>query len=181
MLHGNGGQACDREYAVPFFSADDSVFILEYPGFGARKGVPSKESLNRAAKEAYLSLRNAYPHVPICVVAESLGNGPAASLAQASPSPDKFVLIVPFEKFSAVAKDHYPSFVVHMLLSDDWDNLEAFKNYKGPVDIFGAANDWVIPVKHAQALAAGIPSAKFTLIEGGHEWSHGGQVRIQNP
>jgi hypothetical protein len=37
MLHGNGGQAADRIYAIPSFSSEDSVFILEYLRGGARR------------------------------------------------------------------------------------------------------------------------------------------------
>src|SRR5512133_2108425 len=36
MLHGNAGQASDRSYALPSFSPEDSVYILEYPGYGNR-------------------------------------------------------------------------------------------------------------------------------------------------
>jgi len=50
LLHGNAGQASDRAYAIPSFSTEDSVYILEYPGYGNRKGKPSKESFKRAAK-----------------------------------------------------------------------------------------------------------------------------------
>ncbi|MFA5265516.1 MAG: hypothetical protein WC378_16985, partial [Opitutaceae bacterium] len=78
MLHGNGGQASDRAYAFQSFSLEDSVFILEYPGYGGREGVLSKETFNRAAKEAYLLLRKEYPKIPVCVVGESLGSGPAS-------------------------------------------------------------------------------------------------------
>jgi uncharacterized protein len=182
MIHGNAGQASDRAYALPCFSPDDSVFILEYPGYGPRKGVPSKKTFNQAAREAYLLLRKTYPKVPVCVVAESIGNGPACTLAVLTPPPDKFVLIVPFEKLSLVARDHFPAFLVSLLLRDDWDNVEALSHYKGPVDIFGMDADTVIPVVHAKALAARIPSAKFTLIPGGHnEWSESGRVSIRNP
>jgi pimeloyl-ACP methyl ester carboxylesterase len=182
MIHGNGGQAFDRVYALPCFSPDDSVFVLEYPGYGMRQGVPSKKAFNQAAKEAYLLLRNTYPKIPVCVVAESIGNGPACTLAALIPPPDKFVLIVPFEKLSLVARDHFPAFLVSLLLRDDWDNVESLSHYKGPIDIFGAESDTVIPVFHAKALAAAIPSAKFTLIPGGHnEWSESGRVSIRNP
>jgi len=182
MTHGNAGQAFDRAYALPCFSSDDSVFILEYPGYGLRQGVPSKKAFNQAAKEAYLLLRETYPKVPICVVAESIGNGPACTLAALTPPPDKFVLIVPFEKLSLVARDHFPGFLVSLLLRDDWDNVEALSHYKGPIDIFGSEADTTIPVVHAKALAAAIPSAKFTLIPGGHnEWSESGRVSIRNP
>jgi fermentation-respiration switch protein FrsA (DUF1100 family) len=182
MLHGNAGQASDRLYAVPSFSTEDSVCILEYPGYGNREGVPSKEAFNRAAKEAYLFLRETYPHIPVCVAGESIGTGPASSLSSLSQPPDKLVLIVPFDKLSLVAKDHFPSFLVDLMLKDNWDNVEALSNYKGPVDIFGAEADTIIPVGHAKALAAAIPRAKMEIVDGGHnDWSYQGRVRIRNP
>lgn len=182
MIHGNAGQASDRAYAIPSFSEEDSVFILEYPGYGSRAGVPSKGSFNQAAKEAYLLLRERYPGLPLCVAGESIGTGPASSLAILSPPPDKFVLIVPFDRLSLVARDHFPSILVSLFLRDDWDNVGSLSGYKGPVEIYGAQADNVIPVAHARALAAAIPSSKFFLIEGGHnDWSQQGRVRIRNP
>jgi pimeloyl-ACP methyl ester carboxylesterase len=182
MTHGNGGQAADRVYALTSFAPEDSVFILEYPGYGLRSGTPARESINRSAKEAYLLLRKAHPGIPVCVAGESIGSGPACSLATLATPPDKLVLIVPFDKLSLVAKDHFPSLLVGLILADDWDNGGALSQYKGPVDIFGAEADTVIPVGHAKALAAGIPAAKFVLITGGHnDWSHESRVSIRNP
>lgn len=182
MLHGNGGQACDRVYALPHFSDEDSVFILEYPGYGTRKGTPSKRSFNRAARDAYVLLREAYPHLPVCVAAESIGSGPATCLGGLPVKPDKLVLIVPFDKLSAVAEDHFPAFLVRLFLRSNWDNVAALSNYKGPVDIFGAEGDDIIPVKHAKALADAVPGSKLTIITGGHnDWSYGERVKIRNP
>ena len=182
MLHGNGGQASDRIYAIPCFSPSDSVFILEYPGYGTREGIPSAEAFNRAAKEAYLFLRASYPQTPVCVVGESIGTGPATSLASLSPAPDKLVLIVPFDELSRVAEDHFPSYLVRLILKNNWDNVAALSNYKGAVDVFGAENDTVIPVRHAQALAAAVSSSKLLVMKGGHnDWSYPGRVQIKNP
>lgn len=182
MLHGNGGQAADRLYALPSFSSQDSVFILEYPGYGSRQGVPSKKAFDDAAQEAYLFLRETHPDIPVCVVAESIGSGPAASLAHLSHKPDKLVLIVPFDSLSSVAQDHFPAFLVRLILRTNWDNVKALSKFKGPVEIFGAARDTIIPVKHAKALAAGIPGSKLWIIDGGHnEWSFGGRVKIRHP
>jgi len=182
MVHGNGGQASDRTYAIASFSPQDSVYILEYPGYGNRKGKPSQSTFNSAAEEAYLFLRESNPKTPVCVAAESIGSGPASSLAKLNPPPDKLVLIVPFDKLSLVAKDHFPSVVVALLLSDNWDNVEALSTFKGPVEIFAAESDTVIAPRHAQALATAIPSSKFMLIKGGHnEWSAQPEVRIRNP
>ncbi|MEI6807652.1 MAG: alpha/beta hydrolase [bacterium] len=180
MLHGNGGQASGRGYAIPCFSTNDSVYILEYPGYGFRKGMPSRLSFNTAASEAYMTLRSIYGAVPVCEVGESIGTGPASCLATVSPPPDKVVLIVPYEKLSEVAKDRFPGILVRMILKNDWNNIDALSRYKGPVEIFGAKFDDVIPVGHAKALAAGIPSSKFVLIDCGHnEWSDDGHVKIR--
>lgn len=182
MLHGNGGQAADRTYALPCFSVQDSVYILEYPGYGNREGAPSTKIFNQAAEEGYRLLRATFPHIPVCVLGESIGSGPASLLTGLGRPPDKVVLVVPFDKLSLVAKDHFPSLLVGLLLTNDWDNAQALANYKGPVEIFGAAGDDIIPVKHAIALAAAIPGAKFILIDGGHnDWSHQSQVKIRNP
>jgi len=182
MLHGNGGQASDRLYAVPCFSESDSVFILEYPGYGERKGVPSKKSFNKAAKEAYLLLRNTYPGIPVCIAAESIGSGPALSLAGHDKKPEKFVLVVPFDKLSSVAEEHFPTILVWLILRDNWNNVEALSKYNGPVDIFGAEADAVIPVNHAKVLAASYPGSNMVIINGGHnDWSYDGKVQIRNP
>jgi len=182
MLHGNAGQASDRAYALPSFSPADSVFIMEYPGYGARAGTPSKEAFNRAAAEAYLRLRETYPQIPVCVVGESIGTGPACYLASLSQPPTKLVLIVAFDKLSLVAGEHFPTLLVNLVLQDNWDNVAALRNYKGPVSIFGAQGDVVIPVSHARALADAIPSARLIIIDGGHnDWSQQGRVQIRNP
>src|SRR5262245_10333679 len=81
MLHGNAGQASDRVYALPAFSERDSVFILEYPGYGVRQGKPSKSAFDSAAAGAYKLLRQKFPNRPVCVVGESIGSGPACTLA----------------------------------------------------------------------------------------------------
>jgi pimeloyl-ACP methyl ester carboxylesterase len=116
------------------------------------------------------------------VVGESLGSGPASILTSLDPPPDKLVLVVPFDQLALVAKELFPSWLVGLMLTNDWDNVAALKHYQGPVQIFGAESDEIIPVTHAKALAAGVPGAKFTLIKGGHnEWSHANRVTIRNP
>ncbi|MES2694135.1 MAG: alpha/beta hydrolase [Verrucomicrobiota bacterium] len=182
LLHGNGGQAAGRGYALSRFSPGDAVYIMEYPGFGLRAGSPSRTSFNHAAEEAYRLLRRAYPNTPVCVAGESLGSGPASFLATLDRPPEKVVLVVPFARLSSVARDHYPALLVTALLRSDWDNIAALSRYKGPVDIFAARGDAIIPVAHAITLAGAVPQAKLTILDGGHnEWSNNERVRIVNP
>ena len=182
MLHGNGGQAADRTYAIRCFSERDSVFILEYPGYGARAGKPSRASFDAAAAEAYLLLRETFPNTPVCVVSESIGSGPACMLAAQTPPPDKIVLVVPFDDLKSVAAGHVPFLPTGLILRGSWDNIHSLSAYLGPVEIFGAEQDEVIPIEHAKKLAGSIAQAKFHIIPGGHnDWSRGGRVDIRNP
>lgn len=182
MLHGNGGQASDRVYAISSFSRRDAVFIMEYPGYGARPGAPSMETMNAAARQAYRTLRSKFPGTPVCVVGESIGSGPAAVLAADPHPPDKIVLIAPFDTLVRVAAHHLPGFPVGLILRDRWDNIEALKGYRGPLEIFGARDDRIIPITHARALAASKPFSRFHEIAGGHnDWAGNGRVAIRNP
>jgi uncharacterized protein len=182
MMHGNAGQASDRDYALAAFSAEDSVYLLEYPGYGDRPGTPSMQSINRATTEAYEILSRRFPDTPLCVVGESIGSGPASILALNPRPPAKIVLITPFDVLSRVAADHLPLLPVRLLLRDNWNNIEALRSYQGPLEIFAARDDEVIKIAHARALAASKPQAVFHPIDGGHnQWSLLGQVAISNP
>lgn len=183
LLHGNAGQAADRVYALPHFSARDAVYILEYPGYGSRDGKPSFESLNAAARDAYLLLRAQFPGKPVCVAAESIGSGPASVLGGGARPPDKLVYLVPFDDLQSVAREHVSSSVpVGSILAGAWNNVEALHAYTGPMEVFGAEGDQVIPVEHARRLAASRSQARFHLIPGGHnDWSRQAEVQIRNP
>jgi uncharacterized protein len=182
LLHGNGGQAADRVYALPVFSPRDAVFVLEYPGYGRRPGKPSRRAIDAAAREAYAELRRLFPATPVCVAAESIGSGPAAVLSGEAVPPDKIVFIVPFDSLQAVAR-HYVKFApIGLLLAGAWNNVAALARYQGPIEVFGAERDEVIPVAHARALAASRPQAVFHLIPGAHnDWADQPAVRIRNP
>jgi pimeloyl-ACP methyl ester carboxylesterase len=180
MTHGNGGQAAQRDYVLRRMSPQDSLYVLEYPGYGLRAGRPSRESINQAASEAYRVLRTRNPNTPVCVLGESLGSGPACALAREKPAPDKIMLVVPFDSLAAVAAQHFFFLPVRLLLRDAWDNAESLKGYSGPVEIIGATNDAIIPIEHARALAGKFPTARFLAISGGHnDWSENSEVRIE--
>jgi surfactin synthase thioesterase subunit len=158
----------------------NSLYVLEYPGYGMREGSPSRNSMNQAASEAYHLLRARYTNTPVCVIGESIGSGPACALAGEKIPPDKIVLVVPFDSLVSVASEHYFFLPVRLLLRDAWDNVEALRHFAGPIDIFGAADDAIIPVAHARRLAKEIPGARFTAITGGHnDWADNEQVKIK--
>ena len=171
MLHGNGGQAIDRAYALPVFSADDSVFILEYPGYGGRPGSPSQDAFNAAAQAGYAQLRQTYPLLEVNVLGESLGSGAACSLAALPRPPDRITLVVPFDRLTSVAQEKLPYLPIGLMMFDRWNNIEALAGYRGRVDIYGATEDIVIPMQHAQNLADKVSGSHFHAMRCGHnEW-----------
>jgi uncharacterized protein len=178
MLHGNGGQAAHRDYILSCIGSADAVFVLEYPGYGVRPGIPSRESIDAAALAAYQELRARYPQAAMGVIGESLGSGPAAQLAKASPAPDRIVLITPYDTVANVAADAYPFLPVRYLLRDRWDNIEALRGYHGRLDIYGAENDHIIPVKHARALAEALGVPLKTMRAGHNDWMNRGLLDL---
>jgi uncharacterized protein len=167
FLHGNGGQAADRQYAMYAFDPGDSIYFLEYPGYGRREG--------------YADLRLRFPDRKVCVFGESLGSGPASMLSRETPPPDKIVLIVPFDDIPSVARGHVSYLPVGLIFAGTWNNVEALMDYRGPLEIYGAELDEVIPLKHARNLAESLPNAKFHLIPGNHGWANQPSVTARCP
>ena len=179
MFHGNAGQARDRGYVRRSLPSSDAVYIVEYPGYGQREGAPSMQSINAAAVEAYALLRTLYPGVPIGVIGESLGSGPASYLCSLANPPARAVLIVPFDNLLSLAKEHMPFLPVSLLLRDRWDNAAALSKYAGRIDIYGALQDTIIPVHHARQLAQSLPRAVYHEVDCGHnDWSSSGHLKI---
>lgn len=182
MLPGNTGQAADRARMLQVFPARDSVYILEYPGYGQRSGKPSRRTIDAAALAAYQLLRARYAGRHVCVAGESIGSGPAATLGALPQSPDKLVFIVPFADLKSVGRDYSPHAPMGLLLAGSWNNVESLSNYQGPMEVFGAECDTVIDVRHARTLAASRPQATFHLLPGGHnEWSRQPGLRLRCP
>ena len=180
MMHGNAGQASNRDYVLEVMPPDDALYVMEYPGYGDRPGKPSRAAIDAAAREAYGLLCERYPNTPIGVIGESIGSGPASHLASGPRPPDKIVLIVPFDSLQRVASRHFSFLPVSLLLLDRWDNRESLKNYRGSVQIFGARDDQVIPCEHARNLAESCSVAAYSEINCGHnDWSYSPEIRIR--
>lgn len=179
VLHGNGGQAAHRDYLLEHVAEDVAVYVMEYPGYGDRPGLTSGENINRAAIDAYLSLQTRYLDLPLGVIGESIGSGPASLLGTVAQPPDKVVLLVPFDQLYRVAGSRFPWLPVKWLMRDQWDNISALKEYDGPIEIFATRDDEVIPFKHARALADAIPRARLIEMQGGHNsWELDGEFSL---
>jgi pimeloyl-ACP methyl ester carboxylesterase len=164
IVHGNAGWALNRAYiATPIHEAAPlDVYILEYPGFGARKGSPGEASLLLAGEEA---LENLPDNLPAYVVSESLGTGVAAHLAQKYPSRVAgLAMFVPYNKLASVAENHVPFIPAYFLLWDRYNPEAWLKNYRGPVKIIVAGADEIIPPILGKRLYDGYQGPKILQV-----------------
>lgn len=154
IFHGNGGDALMRTYYQEYTAKDAGwkVFILEYPGYGARGGISSEKSLTESAVEAF-DLLAAVPGRKIWILGESLGSGVACAVAaRRARRVAGLILVTPYDRLTSVGQGHYPWLPVAWLMRTRFDSVKNLKDYPGPVAIAVAGADTVVPPKRGQAL-----------------------------
>jgi pimeloyl-ACP methyl ester carboxylesterase len=174
ILHGNAGCAPDRFHYADSFEAIEPIdcFILEYPGYGARRGTPSQATILRAAEDALESLPRT---CSVFVVGESLGTGVATYLAGKYRGGIRgLFLAAPYNNMTAAAQKHLPLFPVKAMLRDKYPSSMWLGNYHGPVAVLLAGRDEVIPTELGRALFDGYQGPKKLWIEpeAGHNEVH---------
>ena len=155
ITHGNAGYAVHRaDYAAILRAAAPdralSVYILEYPGYGARSGTPSQPTFLAAANEAVAQIPQ---DQALILLGESIGTGVASATAAAHPDRiTGLLLLTPFDNLANVAQHHYPLIPVRWIMRDQYPSEEWLKKYQGPIAIILAGNDTVVPAKFGQKL-----------------------------
>jgi len=168
LLHGNAGHAMHRaDYAkILRLAAPDravSLYVLEYPGYGARDGEPSQEAFLAAASGA-VSLIPA--EMPLVLLGESIGTGVAAATASAHPERVRgLMLLTPFDSLASVAQHHYPLLPVRWIMRDQYPSAEWLKHYGGPVAVVLAAKDTVVPTKFGRKLYDTYSGPKTLVVD----------------
>lgn len=164
FFHGNGGEALDREW-LSDVDPDRSLQIVlaEYPGYGARKGVPTEKALFDAALQIYDEVARRWK-LPITVMAESLGTGVAAYLAVQRPVTG-LAFIAPFTSAVDVASRAYKFLPVRFLMQDKYETRKYLGQVKVPLRIVHGTLDDVVPVDLGKELLASYPGPEKKLEE----------------
>ena len=160
IVHGNAGCASGRDYlARPVHEAAAvDVFVLEYPGYGARDGAPGKTSFVAAAEEAFQLLPASSPRY---VVSESIGAGVACELARNHPAEIAgLALFVPYDNLAAVAQKQMPLLPAYWLLRDRFNPAACLQSFHGPVKVIIAGADEIIGSESGQRLFDGYAGPK---------------------
>ncbi len=169
IFHGNAGFALHRVHYADAFStlgggAEWEVYIVEYPGYGARGGSPGKDAFIAAGRAAIESLPTTDVR-PVFVLGESIGSGTASAVAGAMPGKIAGVAaVIPFARLAEVAGEKFPILPTGLLLRDKFDNIAALSAFTGPVGVVVASNDEVIGASQGRKLHDSLATRKHLIV-----------------
>ena len=173
VFHGNAGWAGDRLYYLePLLRRGWRVVLAEYPGYGARPGEATVESLLAAADKDIETALGEWPG-PLVIVGESLGAGLVAQHAKRhAPRIAGLVLVTPWDSLRTVAKMHYGWLPVNLLLAHPLDSVAALRGFTKPVAVLVAGQDEIVGAAGGRALATSIDGAtRVELPQAAHnDW-----------
>jgi pimeloyl-ACP methyl ester carboxylesterase len=168
FLHGQGGDALHGMFLAKYsamLGGDWKIFLLEYPGYGSRPGIPSEKSLTASAVEA-LDLLAEVPGRRIWVIGQSLGSGVACAAAKERPNKIAgIILMTPFNSLVATAAHQYPFVPISPFLRTRFDSVKNLGGYPGPVAFLLCEKDSTIPIALARNLSDGFSGPKKVWIE----------------
>lgn len=184
---GNGDLALRWDGLVaPSAIGGVGFLLVEYPGYGARAGTPSPESLLAGTEAAVRALAQTLHTSESELQSRSavLGYsiGAAAALQYAARHPvERIVLFAPFTSMLDMARRVVGSPLCY-LLTHRYDNVSALRAIlaKGqpPLTILHGAQDSLIPPRMGEELARIAPGSHFELVPGAE---HGDVIDIAAP
>jgi pimeloyl-ACP methyl ester carboxylesterase len=129
------------------------MLVTNYRGYGRTPGRPSQDALFSDALTVYDYAINRLGVASgnVVVVGRSLGSGVATYVTTHRPVRG-VVLITPYDSIKDVAQGLYPLLPVGTLIKHPFRSDLLAPNLQTPVLMLAAADDGVIPPKHAQRL-----------------------------
>jgi uncharacterized protein len=172
---GNGDQALSWDAVIaPSVTPDVGFLLVEYPGYGARAGEPSPESLLSGTEGTVQALATqlgtsvAALEARTSLLGFSIGSAAALQYAARHPA-QRIILFAPFTSMLAMARRVVGTPLCY-LLAHRYDNLAALRAIRAhgqpPITILHGARDSLIPHAMGEALAAAAPGSHFELIPG---------------
>jgi pimeloyl-ACP methyl ester carboxylesterase len=157
------------KYAKDFYRYKYDVVLVDYRGFGKSTGKRNEEDMLNDMQVVYETLTANMPEDHIIVYGRSIGSGFACKIASDN-KPRYLILDSPYFSFIKAVKRFLPLMpgkwvLQYHLRTDKWIRHVNCHTY-----IIHGTKDWLIPIKHSEALQK-INPGKITLIRihgGGH-------------
>jgi uncharacterized protein len=176
---GNGDQALGWDALIASSATQGTGFLLvEYPGYGARAGKPTPESL-LAGTEA--SVQVLARQLGVSVAMRNPSSASTALQYAARHPVKRIILFAPFTSMLDMARRVVGAPLCN-LLAHRYDNLASLRVIQAhgqpPIDILHGERDSLIPREMGEALAQAAPGSHFALIPGAE---HGDVIELAEP
>jgi len=168
LFNGNAARALDWLDVIEKVKTPHAAFLLvDYPGYGACEGKPSRAAIRESTEKAYealakhLGVDTATLDTRVNVLAFSIGTGAGMDFAAARPV-RRVILLAPFTSALDMAR-RTVGWPLCYLLIDRFDNRArlaelAARSDPPRVDIYHGRNDDIIPFAMSGDLAAQFPN-----------------------
>lgn len=176
VFAGNAMTALDWSSWALAHPDDEAAFLLvEYPGYGASDGAPSRAAIARTSDAAFAALAALVGEAPAALAARSfvLGHslGAATGLEFACRHPVAgVVLTAPFSTLEDAAAQLFGP-PVRPLVRERYDNLARLAELERrgiPVTVLHGRDDEIISFALGERLARSAPWARFVPVEHAH-------------
>lgn len=162
-FHGNSRSIKGwAKYARDFYRYDYNVVLVDYRGFGKSTGKRGEKEMLDDMQFVYQTLTAEYGEDNMIVYGRSLGSGFAAKIATDN-RPRYLILDSPYYNFKKVVERFIPFLPLNYVLRYHLRTDKWIRHVKCPVYIIHGTKDWLIPIKHSEALQKLNPR-KITLI-----------------
>lgn len=152
FFHGNSDYIENKiEYGDFYRSHGIACLMVEYRGYRRSTGQPSEAALAADADAFFdwLAARSEIDSSRIVAHGHSLGAAVAAGLASRRPVRG-LIMVSPFQSLPAL----FGRFMVlGVLARERFDSMASLAAYTGPVLVMHGADDDIVPLEHAKALA----------------------------
>lgn len=157
------------KYARDFFRYNYDVVLVDYRGFGKSTGKRSEREMLADMQYVYNCLKDEYGEDHLIIYGRSMGSGFASKLASDN-DPRYMILDAPYYNFKKVVERFLPILPVRWVLRYHLRTDQWIKKVKCHTYIIHGTKDWLIPIRHSEALQR-LNRQKITLIRihgGGH-------------
>ena len=157
FYHGNGENLQTLWLAgmfEEFEKLDTNYLAVEYPGYGNSSGSAQEKTLLQSAQVVVEKIQNEFKPKSIVLFGWSLGAAVAVQTAVKPTSGiSSLILASPWRSLEAIAKEHYPDWMVSLLLTEQYDSFTMAPQISIPVLVIHGSRDEIIPVQHGRQLS----------------------------
>lgn len=166
FYHGNGNIACDLGFLANSFEVNNVSYIFpEYEGYGGDGEIATSDGVKRTVQNV-ISYIETQKYQNVIIIGQSVGTGAATYHTQIK-SPDKLLLISPFDSIMGIAMNRfalYPKFLIQRFVDNAFDSIENLAKYKKEFVILHGNKDLVIPITRGKNLFENLNNDNKKLI-----------------